>query len=94
MCECSFILWTIMIHRGYTAPEYAMHGQLSEKADTYSYGIVVLEIVSGHRSTDVKDDEDGEYLLRRVSKFLYIELGIVGFLMTFDLMIMKPLVFA
>jgi len=83
-----------MIHRGYTAPEYAMHGQLSEKADTYSYGIVVLEIVSGHRSTDVKDDEDGEYLLRRVSKFLYIELGIVGFLMTFDLMIMKPLVFA
>ncbi|XP_020205665.1 cysteine-rich receptor-like protein kinase 2 [Cajanus cajan] len=30
---------------GYTAPEYAMHGQLSEKADTYSYGIVVLEIM-------------------------------------------------
>ncbi|XP_068495474.1 cold-responsive protein kinase 1-like [Phaseolus vulgaris] len=63
---------------GYTAPEYAMHGQLSEKADTYSYGIVVLEIVSGHRSTDVKDDEDGEYLLRRAWKLhergLYLEL--------------------
>jgi len=63
-----YILYTC---RGYTAPEYAMHGQLSEKADTYSYGIVVLEIVSGQKSTDVKDDEDGEYLLRRVSMFLY-----------------------
>ncbi|XP_022642677.1 cold-responsive protein kinase 1-like isoform X1 [Vigna radiata var. radiata] len=53
---------------GYTAPEYAMHGQLSEKADTYSYGIVVLEIVSGQKSTDMKNDEDGEYLLRRAWK--------------------------
>jgi len=57
--------------RGYTAPEYAMHGQLSEKADTYSYGIVVLEIVSGQKSTNVKEDEEGrEYLLQRVSKVL------------------------
>jgi len=46
-----------------------MHGQLSEKADTYSYGIVVLEIISGHKSTDVKNEEEGrEYLLQRVSK--------------------------
>ncbi|XP_059072337.1 putative serine/threonine-protein kinase, partial [Cryptomeria japonica] len=29
----------------YTAPEYAGHGQLTEKADTYSFGVVVLEIV-------------------------------------------------
>ncbi|XP_027334625.1 cold-responsive protein kinase 1-like isoform X2 [Abrus precatorius] len=55
---------------GYTAPEYAIHGQLSEKADTYSYGIVVLEIISGQKSTNVKDDdEDGrEYLLQRAWK--------------------------
>ncbi|ESW18947.1 hypothetical protein PHAVU_006G084500 [Phaseolus vulgaris] len=51
---------------GYTAPEYAMHGLLSEKADTYSYGIVVLEIISGQKSTDVKvDEDDSEYLLQR-----------------------------
>ncbi|XP_019439539.1 PREDICTED: cysteine-rich receptor-like protein kinase 2 [Lupinus angustifolius] len=54
---------------GYTAPEYAIHGQLSEKADTYSYGIVVLEIISGIKSTDVKIDDDGhEYLLQRAWK--------------------------
>nr|ACM89612.1 receptor-like protein kinase [Glycine max] len=54
---------------GYTAPEYAMQGQLSEKADTYSYGIVVLEILSGQKSTNVKvDDEGREYLLQRAWK--------------------------
>ncbi|XP_058787785.1 cold-responsive protein kinase 1-like [Vicia villosa] len=50
---------------GYTAPEYAIHGQLSEKADTYSYGIVVLEIISGQKSTEIKEDDDGDYLLQK-----------------------------
>ncbi|KAK1377483.1 putative cysteine-rich receptor-like protein kinase 3-like [Heracleum sosnowskyi] len=40
--------------RGYTAPEYAIHGHLTEKVDTFSYGIVVLEIISGLHCTDVK----------------------------------------
>ncbi|PNX71125.1 cysteine-rich receptor-like protein kinase 2-like protein, partial [Trifolium pratense] len=53
---------------GYTAPEYAIHGQLSEKADTYSYGIVVLEIISGQKSTELKADDDGEYLLQKTWK--------------------------
>ncbi|KAJ4706821.1 Cysteine-rich receptor-like protein kinase [Melia azedarach] len=48
---------------GYTAPEYAIHGQLSEKADTYSYGVLVLEIISGKKSSEIKDNE--EYLLKR-----------------------------
>ncbi|KAJ9541186.1 hypothetical protein OSB04_027692 [Centaurea solstitialis] len=37
---------------GYVAPEYAIHGQVSEKVDTYSFGVVVLEIISGRRCTD------------------------------------------
>ncbi|KAI3747603.1 hypothetical protein L6452_10117 [Arctium lappa] len=37
---------------GYVAPEYAVHGQVSEKVDTYSFGVVVLEIISGRRCTD------------------------------------------
>ncbi|XP_047169233.1 probable leucine-rich repeat receptor-like serine/threonine-protein kinase At3g14840 [Vigna umbellata] len=36
---------------GYMAPEYAMHGYLTEKADVYSFGIVALEIVSGKSNT-------------------------------------------
>ena len=55
--------------RGYTAPEYAIQGQLSEKADTYSYGVVLLEIISGQKSIELKVDPDveGEFLLQQVS---------------------------
>ncbi|KAL8211249.1 hypothetical protein R6Q57_005686 [Mikania cordata] len=48
----------------YLAPEYAIHGQLSEKVDTYSFGIMVLEIISGKRFHNVKADEStGQSLL-------------------------------
>ncbi|XP_061339118.1 cold-responsive protein kinase 1-like [Gastrolobium bilobum] len=50
---------------GYTAPEYAIHGQLSEKADTYSFGVVVLEIISGQKSCELRADIEGELLLQR-----------------------------
>ncbi|XP_025796908.1 cold-responsive protein kinase 1-like isoform X4 [Panicum hallii] len=53
---------------GYTAPEYAIHGQLSEKVDTYSFGVVVLEILSGRKSNDTKLDPETQYLLEWVWK--------------------------
>ncbi|KAK7269975.1 hypothetical protein RIF29_22805 [Crotalaria pallida] len=31
------------------SPEYAMHGQFSVKSDVFSFGIMVLEIISGKR---------------------------------------------
>ena len=36
-----------LVCRGYLAPEYAIRGQLSEKVDIFSFGIVALELVSG-----------------------------------------------
>ncbi|CAI0468112.1 unnamed protein product [Linum tenue] len=41
---------------GYMAPEYAMHGQFSVKSDVFSFGVLVLEIVSGHKSSYVHRD--------------------------------------
>ncbi|CAN0904233.1 Cysteine-rich receptor-like protein kinase 42 [Linum grandiflorum] len=38
---------------GYMAPEYLVRGQLSEKADVYSFGVLVLEIVCGKRCNAV-----------------------------------------
>eukprot|EP01018_Ginkgo_biloba_P032947 Gb_25562 [translate_table: standard] len=37
---------------GYVAPEYAMRGHLTEKADVFSFGIVALEVVSGKANMD------------------------------------------
>ncbi|KAJ9566112.1 hypothetical protein OSB04_002078 [Centaurea solstitialis] len=35
---------------GYMAPEYIMHGQFSVKSDVFSFGVLILEIVTGHRN--------------------------------------------
>lgn len=35
---------------GYVAPDYVMHGQLTEKVDVYSFGVLVLEIISGRKN--------------------------------------------
>lgn len=36
---------------GYLAPEYALLGQLTKKADVYSFGVLILEIISGKSSS-------------------------------------------
>lgn len=38
------------------APEYLVRGQLTEKADVYSFGVLVLEIVCGRKNNAVIED--------------------------------------
>ncbi|KAG2634960.1 putative cysteine-rich receptor-like protein kinase 35 [Panicum virgatum] len=45
---------------GYMAPEYLMHGDLSTKADVFSFGVVVLEIVSGRKNSAFNPPPDSE----------------------------------
>ncbi|KAK4484918.1 hypothetical protein RD792_007519 [Penstemon davidsonii] len=49
--------------RGYLAPEYAMRGHLTEKADIFSFGVVALEIISGRPNSDSTLEDDEIYLL-------------------------------
>ncbi|XP_019079273.1 probable LRR receptor-like serine/threonine-protein kinase At1g56140 isoform X2 [Vitis vinifera] len=48
---------------GYLAPEYAMRGHLTEKADVFGFGVVALEIVSGRPNSDTSLEEEKTYLL-------------------------------
>ncbi|MBA0627173.1 hypothetical protein Godav_004718, partial [Gossypium davidsonii] len=36
---------------GYTSPEYAMEGIFSEKSDVYTFGVMVLKVVSGQKNS-------------------------------------------
>ncbi|BAT74824.1 hypothetical protein VIGAN_01258900 [Vigna angularis var. angularis] len=48
---------------GYMAPEYALWGRLSYKADVYSYGVVVLEVVSGKSNNNYMPSDNRVCLL-------------------------------
>uniref|UniRef100_A0A7I4AUX3 Protein kinase domain-containing protein n=1 Tax=Physcomitrium patens TaxID=3218 RepID=A0A7I4AUX3_PHYPA len=50
--------------KGYLAPEYASLGQLSDKVDVFSFGVLCLEIISGRRNIDEKYPLDKVYLTR------------------------------
>jgi hypothetical protein len=38
------------------APEYMMHGRLSVKADVFSYGVLLLELITGQRNSSFNLD--------------------------------------
>ncbi|THU54293.1 hypothetical protein C4D60_Mb10t23530 [Musa balbisiana] len=45
---------------GYMSPEYAMGGKFSEKSDVFSFGVLVLEILSGKKNSYYLNDDDDE----------------------------------
>lgn len=57
------VLTRIEGKRGYVAPEYARYGQLTPKADVFSFGIIALELVSGRESMNQKLPAEEQYLL-------------------------------
>lgn len=48
---------------GYMAPEYLMYGNLSVKADVFSFGVVMLELISGQRNSNFSLPVDAQNLL-------------------------------
>ena len=55
------------------SPEYAVFGRFSTKSDVFSFGIIILEIVSGKRNNGSYDENHSMNLIGHVSntKFAY-----------------------
>uniref|UniRef100_A0A6N2NKX6 Uncharacterized protein n=1 Tax=Salix viminalis TaxID=40686 RepID=A0A6N2NKX6_SALVM len=52
---------------GYMAPEYAMQGHFSVKSDVFSFGVLVLEIVTGKKNS-FRNGDDIEHLMSHAWK--------------------------
>lgn len=53
---CETYILTCFCFR-YMAPEYFMHGITHEKTDVFAFGVVLLELITGHRA--VNSDRQG-----------------------------------
>ena len=49
------------------APEYVMHVQFSFKTDVYSFGVLVLEIISGKKNSGFSSEDSMGDLISFVS---------------------------
>lgn len=51
-----------------------MHGHLSVKADVFSFGVLVLELISGQRNSSFNLDVDAQSLLDWVRSYINTDL--------------------
>ncbi|XP_021866835.2 probable serine/threonine-protein kinase PBL21 [Spinacia oleracea] len=58
----SHVSTRVMGTYGYCAPEYAMTGKLTVKSDIFSFGVVLLEIVTGKKAFDVSKGQGHQSL--------------------------------
>ncbi|KAG0518236.1 hypothetical protein BDA96_09G158300 [Sorghum bicolor] len=50
--DSNYVTTRVMGTFGYVAPEYASTGMLNERSDVYSFGILIMEIISGRSPVD------------------------------------------
>jgi serine/threonine protein kinase len=56
--EQSGLFTTMRGTRGYLAPEWLMNAPITDKADVYSFGMVLLEIVRGRKNSKKQGEEE------------------------------------
>lgn len=67
MGEKTHVSSRVMGTYGYCAPEYARTGHLTVKSDVYTFGVVLLELISGRRAIDTAKPTNEQNLVTWVS---------------------------
>jgi len=68
--EIDNYFYSMARYSGYMSPEYAMDGIFSVKSDVFSFGVLVLEIISGKKNRGVYAVPPHENLVAHVSQTL------------------------
>jgi serine/threonine protein kinase len=72
--EKTHISTRVMGTYGYCAPEYIRTGQLTIKTDVYSFGVFLLELITGKRAVDSTRPANEQILVnwvRTLSQYIY-----------------------
>lgn len=68
--DFSRVLTTMRGTRGYLAPEWISGAAITSKADVYSYGMMLFEIISGKRNWSIRINEEDDYIPLQVMEKL------------------------
>ena len=64
---CSIYWLCLLVDFRYMAPEYASSGKLTDKSDVFSFGVVLLELITGRKPVDTSQPLGEESLVEWVN---------------------------
>ncbi|KAF4382571.1 hypothetical protein F8388_015399 [Cannabis sativa] len=68
--EFSRVLTTMRGTRGYLAPEWIAGVAITPKADVYSYGMMLFELISGKRNSEISEDGKVQFFATRAARLI------------------------